>query len=254
MITKEQLKHYSSKGYLILPKMYQGEVLASLITATERLEKLDGPEFFREKNSGKIRTVFAPEKFDQTIAKLINQLELRQIIYQILGEDFYLFQSKLNTKACLESGVWTWHQDFKFWKEDGMLQANAVTAAVLLSDVDIANGPILLIPGTHQEGEVSSYLNNPEGVHDENLKYMIHPSTLSSMCEKYEPIVPLLGKAGDLLLFHSNVLHASYQNMGYLDRKLLMLTFNPIRNIQEVEHPRPDYMVKRNKAVLSPNS
>ena len=72
------------------------------------------------------------------------------------------------------------------------------------------------------------------------------------MVKKYSPIIPFTGKAGDMHIFHCNLLHGSYQNMGVIDRKLLMFTFNPIDNIKEVADPRPDYMVKRNRTVLNP--
>lgn len=252
MLTQAQIQEYEDQGFLKLEGLLGGEQLTQLDGALEKLEEMEGPEFFREKISGKIRTVFAPEQFLPEVKSLIDDLEIIKTIDQLLRSDFYLFQSKLNTKASLESGVWTWHQDFKFWKEDGMLKAEALTLAVMLSDVDVANGPILAIPSSQKEGEVPSYLNNPDGVHDENLKYMISRDTLAEMVSKYQPITALTGKAGDAYIFSSNVLHASYQNMGVIDRKLLMFTFNPVQNIQEVPNPRPEYMVKRAKTVLNP--
>lgn len=252
MLNQDQINAYEQQGYLQLSNWLQGEELNQVIQAIEKIEQLDGPEFFREKTSKKIRTVFAPEKFDSSILDLLEKSSLPKIIEQLLKTDFYLFQSKLNTKSSLESGVWSWHQDFKFWKEDGMIAPDALTVAILLTDVDVANGPILAIPSSQNEGEVESYLNNPDGVHDENLKYMITQSTLSQMVNKYSPIIPFTGKAGDAHIFHCNLLHSSYQNMGIIDRKLLMFTFNPIENIKDVPDPRPDYMVKRGRTVLNP--
>lgn len=251
MLTEQQINHYHEKGFLQLENFLGKERLHILSEAIDGFEGQEGAEFFKEKSSGKIRTVFAPEKFAPSVNELLEDTILRKMIAQLLNEDYYLFQSKLNTKASLESGVWSWHQDFKFWKEDGMLRPDALTLAVYLSDVDVSSGPILAIPSSQKEGEVEAYLNNPDGVHDENLKYMISQQTLASMVAKYGPITPLTGKAGDALLFSSNVLHGSYQNMGVTDRKLLMFTFNPIGNIQEVPNPRPEYMVKRNLKVLN---
>lgn len=252
MLSQEQINTYHQQGYLQISNWLKGKELDQIIQAIEKIEQLDGPEFFREKSSGKIRTIFAPEKFDSSILELLENSSLPKIIEQLLNTDFYLFQSKLNTKSSLESGVWSWHQDFKFWKEDGMIAPNALTVAILLSDVEVANGPILAIPSSQKEGEVESYLNNPDGVHDENLKYMITQSTLSEMVKKYSPIIPFTGNAGDIHIFHCNLLHSSYQNMGVIDRKLLMFTFNPTDNIKEVSDPRPEYMVKRNLTALNP--
>jgi len=251
MLNQDQINAYEQQGYLQLSNWLQGEELNQVIQAIEKIEQLDGPEFFREKTSHKIRTVFAPEKFDSSILELLENSSLPKIIEQLLKTEFYLFQSKLNTKSSLESGVWSWHQDFKFWKDDGMIAPQALTVAILLTDVEVANGPILVIPSSQKEGEVESYLNNPDGVHDENLKYMITQNTLSQMVKKYSPIIPFTGKAGDAHIFHCNLLHSSYQNMGVIDRKLLMFTFNPVENIKDVPDPRPDYMVKRNRTALN---
>lgn len=253
MLSQDQINQFENQGFLHLTNWLEGEKLDQVIQAVEKIEQMEGPEFFREKNSKKIRTVFAPEKFDFSILGLIKNSVLPTIVHQLLKSDFYLFQSKLNTKACLESGVWSWHQDFKFWKEDGMLEPKALTVAIMLTNVEVANGPILAIPSSQQEGEVESYLNNPDGVHDENLKYMISQSTLSNMVNKYSPIIPFTGKAGDAHIFHCNLLHSSYQNMGVVDRKLLMFTFNPTENIEEVSNPRPEYMVKRDLTPINPN-
>ncbi|MDN3204394.1 phytanoyl-CoA dioxygenase family protein [Algoriphagus sediminis] len=252
MLSNQQISEYKESGYLILEKLLRDDLFHRVDKAIEEIEAMEGPEFFREKKSGKIRTIFAPEKFHPEIQQLIDNEEIRGIVSQLLETEFYLFQSKLNSKASLQSGVWSWHQDFKFWKEDGMLEAEALTLAIFLTDVDVANGPILAIPGSQKYGEVESYLNNPDGVHDENLKYLIRQETLAKMVTRFGPITPLTGKAGDAVIFSSNILHGSYQNMGIVDRKLLMFTFNPTRNIQEVGNPRPDYMVKREKRVLNP--
>jgi ectoine hydroxylase len=252
MLSQDQIKSYEHQGYLHISNWLEGERLNQITQAIDKIEQLDGPEFYREKTSGKIRTVFAPEKFDSSILALLDNSDLPKLVEQLLKTDFYLFQSKLNTKSSLESGVWSWHQDFKFWQEDGMLKPEALTVAIMLTDVEVPNGPLLAIPTSQSEGEVESYLNNPDGVHDENLKYMISQTTLAQMVKKYGQIIPITGKAGDVTIFHSNLLHSSYQNMGVIDRKLLMFTFNPIENFREVPNPRPDYMVKRNRTVINP--
>ncbi len=251
MLSSKQISEYRDRGYLILKNLLEKDEFVKIEKAIEDIEEMDGPEFYREKDSRKVRTIFAPEKFHDAIQELVDNEKIRGIIGQLINSEFYLFQSKLNSKASLQSGVWSWHQDFKFWREDGMLQPDALTLAIFLTDVDISNGPILAIPGSQKYGEVESFLNNPDGVHDENLKYLIKQETLAKMVDEFEPITPLLGKAGDAVIFSSNILHGSYQNMGIVDRKLLMFTFNPTHNIKEVENPRPEYMVKTDKRVLN---
>lgn len=251
MLSQQQIADYESKGYLFLKNFLSDQVLERMLAALERIEEMDGPEYFRESNSDKIRTIFAPELFDDDLHSILKDQKLIQSIDQLLEEEYYLFQSKLNVKASLESGSWSWHQDFKFWREDGMLEPKALTVAIFLSDVTDFSGPIIAVPGSHKMGEIQSYLNNPDGVHDESLKYLITPETLKNVIKEFGSIVSFTGQAGDALIFHSNILHGSFQNMHFADRKLLMFTFNPVSNITEVTDPRPEYMVKQNREVLN---
>ncbi len=249
-ITDKQIKQFLENGFLLVENCLSENLVSELKREIDLMGEKDGPEFFREK-SGAIRTIFAPEKFSETIKSLIGNKILVEPLRKLFNEPFYLFQSKFNDKKSLESGSWPWHQDFKFWKEDGMPEDKAITVAIYLTDVTNYSGPIICVPGSHKHGEISSKLNNPGGVHNEDLKYMISPETLSEVCRKSGGIVSTAAKAGSVLFFHCSLLHGSFQNMHYEDRKILMFTFNPISNkTVEVENPREEFMVKRDFTVI----
>lgn len=251
MENKQELKEqFIQKGYLLLENRFSIEEVTDLRKEIENISAQDGPEFFRE-HEGAIRTIFSPENYSSKLKALIKSDQLVGPLRELFDEPFYLFQSKFNTKKSLESGSWPWHQDFTFWQEDGMPAAKAITAAIYLTDISEFSGPILCLPGTHKHGRIETVLNNPDGVHDENLKYMITPETLEAMTRKYGDIISTAGKAGSVLYFHSDILHGSFQNMYYMDRMIMMFTYNPISNKTiPVEHPRAEYMVKRDFTAI----
>ena len=244
-LTKQQIYDYNNTGFLLLKSFFSHEKIAKINNESENLPKKASPEVFLEKETQAIRTIFAPEKFSQRINKLINLNRLVIPIKQLLKEDFYLFQSKFNSKASFESGSWHWHQDFTFWKDDGMPAPKALTIAIYLSDITEFSGPILLVPGSHNENEIKNTLVNPDGVHDENLKYVISKETVKEISQKHGGIVSSAAPQGSILIFHSCLLHGSSQNLYYEDRNILMFTYNPISNKTiPVKNPREEFMVK----------
>ncbi len=252
-IEAADITRFHKQGYLLMEDVLEDKKVEKLSDALNEISGNVGPEFFRD-DSGAIRTIFSPETFSEEINELISDSSLVEPLMSLFDEPFYLFQSKFNNKKSLASGVWTWHQDFTFWEEDGMLEAKAITVAIYLSDVSAFSGPIICVPGTQKHGRIECLLNNPDGVHDENLKYIITPETLKEVTNSYGGIKSTESKKGSVLFFHSNLLHASFQNMYYDDRKILMFTYNPISNkAKHISNPRPEYMVKRDYTPIQQN-
>lgn len=249
-IEEKQIEKFRKDGYLLLDKRFPEERISELRKEIDAVSRLDGPEFFADKSGG-IRTIFSPENYSEKFRSLINDELLVRPLRQLFNEPFYLFQSKFNDKKSMQSGSWPWHQDFTFWEEDGMLADKAITAAIYLTDITDFSGPIICVPGSHKHGRIETILNNPDGVHDEDLKYLIAAETLRKITDRYGEIVSTKGKAGSVLYFHSNILHGSFQNMYYSDRKIMMFTYNPTNNIaKELVNPRASFMVKRDFTII----
>ena len=249
-LNQELVEQFNQNGYLLLENRFAPEKVSEIRKEIESISSLDGPEFFREE-AGAIRTIFSPENYSDKLKKLVKSEELVGPLRRLFNEPFYLFQSKYNNKKSLQSGSWPWHQDFTFWQEDGMPAAKAITAAIYLTDITDFSGPILCVPGTHKHGRIDTELNNPDGVHDENLKYLITPETLEKMTTLYGKVLSTAGNAGSVLYFHSDILHGSFQNMYYIDRMIMMFTYNPLSNkTVPVENPREEFMVKRDFSTI----
>ena len=249
-INHDYVEQFKRDGYFLFRNRFSQSEVKELKEEIDRISLLDGPEFFREK-SGAIRTIFSPENHSSKFKSLISDDQLVGPLRRLFEEPFYLFQSKFNNKKSLQSGSWPWHQDFTFWEEDGMPSAKAITAAIYLTDISDYSGPILCVPGSHKHGRIDTILNNPDGVHDEDLKYMITPKTLEKVTSQYGNLTSTAGKAGSVLYFHSDILHGSFQNMYYVDRMIMMFTYNPIANkTVPVKNPREEFMVKRDFTII----
>jgi len=145
-ISEKDLEFFEEHGYLLLENVFSQSSMDALNREIDRISRLDGPAFFKEPN-GAIRTIFSPEDVSQVIGELIHDEKIMDVLRPLFKEPFYLFQSKFNCKKSLQSGSWPWHQDFTFWKDDGMPEAKAITVAIYLSSVSDFSGPILCVPG-----------------------------------------------------------------------------------------------------------
>ena len=193
-IQEQQIAKFDKEGYLLLEERFPTERINELRKEIEELSLLDGQEFFRDKSGG-IRTIFSPENYSKRFRSLIDDELLVGPLRQLFNEPFYLFQSKFNDKKSMQSGSWPWHQDFTFWQEDGMLADKAITAAIYLTDITDFSGPIICVPGSHKYGRIETQLNNPDGVHDEDLKYLITAETLKKIVGQYGELVSTKGES-----------------------------------------------------------
>lgn len=246
MLTFKQIEQFHKTGYLLTTEIFTPEEIQALVDELPILFAQNSPQVFRQKGNGAIRTVFAPEQFSELFSRVYRLDRLVEAVKQLLEDEVYLFQSKFNTKVALEQGVWDWHQDFTFWKDDGMPAPKAITVAIYLNDVTEFSGGMVVIPGSHKLDEVANTMQNPDGVHDENLKYAINRETIQAAAQKCGGMVSTKGKKGSTLFFHCNILHASAQNLYYENRDILMYTYNSVSNkTYEVDNPRADFMVKK---------
>lgn len=254
LLTDEQLKTYAEQGFLFLPSCFsQAEVDVIKANLPEVLAK-DLPGKVLEKDQSNVRMVHGVHKEEETFDRLSRHPRIVEPVKQILNSDVYIHQFKVNAKVAFDGDAWQWHQDYIYlWKEDGIPTARMANAIVFLDEVNEFNGPLLLIPGSQNEGIVSilteekqhqSYGDSPSWiVHmTTKLKYTIEPDVLTRLVSQYGIVAPK-GPAGSVLLFHPNCVHGSASNMSPFDRTIVVINFNSVENLPvAVESPRPEFL------------
>jgi phytanoyl-CoA hydroxylase len=152
----------------------------------------------------------APEDF---VAKLFNphlggtahsfatSAAAADVVAQLLGEDIDVFQSMFILK---NSGAWgqPWHQDSFYFNFDQQPQIGLWLA---ISEATLENGCLSVLPGSHRGPIRDHYPDRREGANQGYLEIVgLDDSTA----------VPVLMQPGDLLVFHSFLLHKSVDNLG----------------------------------------
>jgi len=251
-LSKEQIEAYHRDGFLMVPDCYSGEEIAVLRADTERLcHVTECDTIFRER-SGAVRSIFRVHEKDGAVASppyraLTRTPRVLRPVQQVLGDDkVYISHTKVNTKSALEGSGWLWHQDFGYWVHDGYPQDDLVTALVLLSDTQEMHGSLYMIPGSHKLGLQDHYLDESQVPHQLPQR-AVQIARLKEIMANSPAPVPIVGKAGTLVLFHCLTIHGSGANMSSENRWQAYITYNRCTNRpHDVEKPRGDFVRSRN--------
>ena len=253
-LTPQQLADFDDKGYIFLPGCFSEEEVALMRDEGEAILKSTRQEVWREK-SGAPRTAFAAHTFNEVFRLLGSHPRLVEPLRQYFGEEVYVHQFKLNAKAAFEGDVWQWHQDYGTWqRDDGMPKPRAMNIAVFLDEVMPINGPLMLIPKSHQQGVFSA---GHDLATTSYPLWTLDQETVTRLAAEAEPpgggpgIVAPTGKPGSVLMFHGNLVHASAPNITPYPRKIVYLTLCACSN-HITQFTRAEWIAHRDFAPIVP--
>lgn len=224
-----QIAEYEERGYLFFPGLLSRQEIAHLQAGLPRLLARAGEEVVREKDgSGAPRLVYGAHAFEEAYRRMSLHPRVLEPVKQLLGEEVYIHQTRLNPKMGFHGGEWTWHQDFGTWhRVDGMPEPRCVMATVFLDDISAVNSPLLVIPGSQHFGlreEVA-----PEEGAVGYVVMQIDKTTVSELAEK-AAIQALEGPAGSVALVHCNLVHGSAPNVSPYRRAIWYVNYAAVSN------------------------
>lgn len=218
MLTQEQKDFYATQGYLMVENVVTPDELARLRAITHALledsravsasdDRFDldaghGPD------SPRLTRIKLPHRQHPYFWDLLRNSGITRVLNDLLGPDTTLLTSKLNTKAPGGGRAVEWHQDWAFYPHTN---DDLLAFGLMLEDVDEANGPLMVIPGTHRGPVLSHHAN---GV----FAGAIDPDDPLFQPDK---AVTLTGKAGSMTVHHARILHGSAPNMSDRNRMIL---------------------------------
>jgi ectoine hydroxylase-related dioxygenase (phytanoyl-CoA dioxygenase family) len=220
MLTEDQKRFYDENGYLLVEEVVTPDQLAELRRVTHEL--IEASRDVRESNeiydldaghsaeAPRLTRIKLPHKRHEVFRETLVNSRVTEVLTDLLGPDTVLQTSKLNTKAPGGGAAVEWHQDWAFYPHtnDSML-----AFGLMLEDVDLANGPLQVIPGSHRGPVLSHHMN---GV----FCGAVDPDDPAFEADR---IVTLTGKAGAMSVHHARTLHGSAPNRS--DRNRLILFY-----------------------------
>ncbi len=261
-LSQDALDAFAHAGYLIRPGTLGENWLPPLRQELERMGAeldRDDPRVIHEPG-GSIRSVFEPHLISDLVAEVVGLETVIPLARQLLGSDVYIHQARINFMPGFTGTGFYWNSDFETWHaEDGMPAMRAVSCSIALTDNYPYNGPLMVMPGSHQvfypcvgatpdNHHTSSLVRQETGVPDQD--------TLTKAAGEYG-IDQLTGAAGTAIWFDSNLLHGSGSNITPLPRSNIFLVFNSTENALTepfaASRRRPEYLAARNAEPFGVN-
>lgn len=251
-LTEEQVAAYRDRGWIVTPGVFDSTELGVLARAACVVLERPGPEVGREAD-GAPSICWGMHLFDERLAALTRHPALLQPARQLLDNEVFVHQSRINMKQPNGSIV-AWHQDFgTYHRIDGVPEPRGIMIAVFVDDVSIVNAPLLAVPRSHREGLVSTAGIDPDAPDHERVskyRYDITDETMADLVDRYG-LEAITGDAGSVLLMDMTVVHGSSINISPLRRLVLYVNVCPVDNRGQ-SYERPDYYAARDFQALQP--
>lgn len=255
-LSAQSLASYEQKGYLSLRGFFSSEEVQEWRDELKKLWRDNRgslrKEVIAEPSSQEIRSIFAVHRDNEVFQRLSGHPRLVAIVEQILGSEVYIHQSRINYKQGYTGKEFYWHSDFETWHvEDGMPRMRALSCSIALEENFHYNGPLLLLPGSHQSF-VSCVGKTPDSHYELSLRkqeYGVPDQDSLRLLVERHGIDTMIGPAGTVVLFDCNTMHGSNGNITPLPRSNVFMVYNSVNNRLITpfsgQQPRPDYIASR---------
>jgi ectoine hydroxylase-related dioxygenase (phytanoyl-CoA dioxygenase family) len=258
-LTEEQKEFYETNGYLIhLPPVFDTEGVQALIAGFDRLKAM----LMEDEDPSDIMNWHRKCRWLYDIA---SHPQILDYVEDILGPNFYMWNTEFITKPPHSGKVVAWHQDAYHWP---LRPHNTVTVWLAFADVDEANGAMRVIPGSHKGGIMKHVVAEEASINSFGLDTGTY---------REDSNVPLIIPAGGMSLHDDAIIHGSRENtsdrwrIAYIIRysseevKCDLAQFpdfkaywmrgidhyghNPQGQSPTVEFDRPDYFKRKKRTV-----
>jgi ectoine hydroxylase-related dioxygenase (phytanoyl-CoA dioxygenase family) len=220
MISDKDVQTYQRDGVIVVPEVLGPDTLAEVRSVIAELvagssKTLEHTDVYdlepgHTAENPRVRRIKTPHKVHRIFDEIVRSEPVLGILKKLLGPGLRLHGSKLNMKSAQYGSPVEWHQDWAFYPHTN---DDVLAIGVLLDDCDLANGPMLVTPGTHDR-EVWSHHGE-----DGCFAGLIDPDLIKGEIER---AVPCMGKAGSMSFHHARALHGSAMNTSDRPRNLLL--------------------------------
>jgi ectoine hydroxylase-related dioxygenase (phytanoyl-CoA dioxygenase family) len=225
VLTPEQKAQYDRDGYLIVSQFFNPEQIVLLYgLATEDSVMTSNSFDFNDQTGKRTKLTLWFTPGDDTYGLLVRSKSVVDSVQTLLGEgEVCHFHSKLMQKEPKVGGAWEWHQDYGYWYKNGFLYPEAMTSMMIaLTEATRQNGCLQVLKGTHKMGRFEhNFAGEQQGAD------MAFVEEALKKCER----VYVELKPGDVLFFHSNLLHMSEANLSDKPRWSLISVYNLSYNV-----------------------
>ena len=173
-----------------------------------------------------LRRITSPAEISDSCLDVVKDNSALDLVADIFGPNTKHWTNKLNLKLPSSGTEVKFHQDFPFEPHSN---EDIMTVLFFLDDVTLENGPLEVVPGSHN-GPLYSLWH--DGVFTGAVGSEIE------LANKGEA-VSCTGRAGSACLMHSKLLHGSSSNRTKFPRSLYIVSYTAEDAIPLTENPLP---------------
>lgn len=231
-LTTDQVRQYNQDGYLIIngflnpaevKKLYQvaiddSAVSKNAINVNDSTGKRSKLSLWYKPGDDIYGLLTRSQQLVDSVNELLESPASTRSVATVCH-----FHSKLMQKEPRVGGAWEWHQDYGYWyKNEFLLPDQMMSVMVAITDANRENGCLQVIKGSHKMGRVEhGFAGEQVGA---SQRYV-------DLALKTMELVYVELKAGDVLFFHSNILHRSEANLSDKPRWSMISCYNRQSNI-----------------------
>jgi ectoine hydroxylase-related dioxygenase (phytanoyl-CoA dioxygenase family) len=227
VLTRAQQESYFENGYLLVERAIPEEWLERLRSVTkemvDRSRALTRSDAIFDLEPGhtaenpRLRRLTSPVDQHPAYWEFASAADspLPDIIADLVGPDVKFHHSKLNFKWAAGGEEVKWHQDISYWPHTNY---SPLTAGLYLYDCGPDQGPLMVVPGSHNRELYSQY--------NERGEWVGCLSEADVKDARVETAAELEGPAGSITIHNCRVVHGSRPNLSDQGRPLLLNAFS----------------------------
>ena len=228
---------FKRNGFLIKHQYFTSNQVSVMKENSERYlsefnktKKIIGEDFLYEDSTSTLRLVRNVHKKNILFHELAFGHELTSLAEQLTGFKPTLLNTKLNFKNAFTGEQFDWHQDSIYLGEENK---NSIAFIVAIDDVTHENGPLMIIPRSHENGIITvphrDKMTNEDKkqyppTRTSNLPFSLPNDVIEENHRRYG-IESFIGKAGTLFAMHCSVFHASNLNLTPTNRASFLIRY-----------------------------
>lgn len=173
-----------------------------------------------------LRRVNNPSEISTHYDDVMRNSAMVDMVADLIGPNVKYHHCKINLKLPGSQTVVGYHQDFSYTPHTN---DDVVTALLMLDDVTEENGCLMIVPGSHR-GPLYSLFD------DAVFTGFLHPEQERKLKKNQ---VAVLGKAGDVCLMHTRLVHGSAANASHRPRGLFICVYTATDAFPLARNPMP---------------
>ena len=213
--------NFSNDGYIIKKNLFSENEINKLKKFIESSSDKKNDARETRSSTGKLSITLWDHPSDDLFGKFSTNERIVKPMEEYLGDEVYHYHSKIIWKKPGDGGF-DWHQDYGYWYHNACLYPDMGSCFIMLDRATKENGCLKVLKGSHKVGRIGHGVSDtPEQTADmERITEL----------EKRHESVYITAEPGDVLFFHSNLLHSSDENKSSESRRTLIVCFNTKSN------------------------